>query len=126
LSTKSKVAQIEEILREMELTTRHVEASAVVNIQGLPICSAMPVGVDDGILAAMTATMISMGEKAADELERGKLSRILVEGAEGYLILTSAGKEAILAILTKSKANLGMVFLVMEKTAEKIARILGE
>jgi len=124
VSIKSKVEQIEELLREMELTTKHIEASAVVNVQGLPLCSAMPVGVDDGILAAMTATMLSMGERAAEELTRGKLTRILVEGEEGYLIITSAGKEAILTVLTRTKANLGMVFLVMEKIAAKIAKIL--
>ncbi|MHA1836305.1 MAG: roadblock/LC7 domain-containing protein [Candidatus Odinarchaeia archaeon] len=120
----NKISQIESILREMELTTRHVEASAVVSPQGLPICSAMPVGVDDGILAAMTATIMSIAERTANELTRGKLSRILVEGDEGYLIITSAGKDAILAVLTKTKANLGMVFLVMDKAAKKIAKLL--
>ena len=126
MTSESKVSQIESLLREMELTARHVEASAVVNIQGLPICSAMPLGVDDGILAAMTATILSMAERAASELTRGKLARVLVEGEKGYLVISAAGEEAILAVLTKEKANLGMVFLVMEKVAEKIAKILSK
>ena len=120
----SRVPQIEEILRELELTTSQVEASAVVSVEGLPICSAMPLGVDDGILAAMTATILSIGERAASELARGKLNRILVEGGDGYFIISSAGKDAILAVLTKSKANLGMVFLAMDKACEKISKLI--
>ncbi|WEU39953.1 MAG: roadblock/LC7 domain-containing protein [Candidatus Odinarchaeum yellowstonii] len=120
----SRIPQIEEILRELELTTSQVEASAVVSVEGLPICSAMPLGVDDGILAAMTATILSVAERAAGELARGKLNRVLVEGEDGYFIISSAGREAILAVLTKSKANLGMVFLAMDRACEQISKLI--
>lgn len=120
----NRIPQIESILREMELTTQLVEASAVISLEGLPICSAMPIGVDDGILAAMAATMLSVAERAVIELARGKFNRVLVEGGNGYLIISSAGKEALLAVLTKSKANLGMVFLAMDKAAERISKLI--
>ncbi len=120
----NRVPQIEEVLRELELTTSQVEASAVVSVEGLPICSAMPLGVDDGILAAMTATILSVAERAAGELARGKLNRVLVEGGDGYFIISSAGRDAILAVLTKSKANLGMVFLAMDRACEKISKLI--
>lgn len=120
----SKFGQIETVLREIEVTTRHIEASVVVSSQGLPICSAMPRGVDDGTVAAMTAAILSMGERATVELARGRLNRILVEGEQGYFILTGAGKNAILAVLTKREANLGMVFLVMQRASDKIKGLL--
>lgn len=120
----NRTPQIEEILRELELTTSQVEASAVVSVEGLPICSAMPLGVDDGILAAMTATILSVAERAAGELARGKLNRVLVEGGDGYFIISSAGRDAILAVLTKSKTNLGMVFLAMDRACEKISKLI--
>ncbi|MHA1237968.1 MAG: roadblock/LC7 domain-containing protein [Candidatus Odinarchaeia archaeon] len=120
----SKIEEIENILREIELTTRHIEACAVISTQGLPISSAMPANVNDEILSAMAAAILSIGERAAIELSRGKLNRILVEGEKGYLILKGAGENAILAVLTTKSANLGMVFLIMERAADRIMKLL--
>ena len=122
--SSSKVKEIEHILREIELTTRYVEACAIISVQGLPIASAMPEGVNDEILAAMAAAILSIGERAANELSRGKLNRILIEGEKGYLILKGASENSILAVLTTKSANLGMVFLVMERASEKIRKII--
>jgi len=122
----SKVGQIKQILQLLEINTPGVEASAIVSLQGLPIVSAMPAGVNDDVVAAMTAAVLSVGEKALQELQKGKLVKILIEGEKGYIIMTTVGQNAILTVLAKHSSNLGLIFLTMKQTAQKIAALLTD
>lgn len=122
----SKVEQIKQILQLLEINTPGVEASAIVSLQGLPIVSAMPAGVNDDVVAAMTAAVLSVGEKALEELQKGKLIKILIEGEKGYIIMTAVGQNAILTVLAKHSSNLGLIFLTMKQTAQKIANLLTD
>jgi predicted regulator of Ras-like GTPase activity (Roadblock/LC7/MglB family) len=119
------VDDIQKILKSMEVSTPGIEASALVSIQGLPIVSAMPRGVDDAIIAAMSAAILGVGERAAKELSRGNLQQILIQGDTGYVILKRAGEDALLAVMTKSDSNLGMIFLMMKGVAQKISLLLA-
>jgi predicted regulator of Ras-like GTPase activity (Roadblock/LC7/MglB family) len=120
------VDDIQKILKSMEVGTPGIEASALVSIQGLPIVSAMPRGVDDAIIAAMSAAILGVGERAAKELSRGNLQQILIQGDTGYVILKRAGEDALLAVMTKSDSNLGMIFLMMKGVAQKISLLLAK
>ena len=122
----SKVGQIKQILQLLEINTPGIEASAIVSLQGLPIVSAMPAGVNDDVVAAMTAAVLSVGEKALQELQKGKLVKILIEGEKGYIIMTTVGQNAILTVLAKHSSNLGLIFLTMKQTAQKIAALLKD
>ncbi len=120
------VDDIQKILKSMEASTPGIEASALVSIQGLPIVSAMPRGVDDAIIAAMSAAILGVGERAAKELSRGNLQQILIQGDTGYVILKRAGEDALLAVMTKSDSNLGMIFLMIKGVAQKISLLLAK
>nr|MDO8133712.1 roadblock/LC7 domain-containing protein [Candidatus Njordarchaeum guaymaensis] len=117
---------IQKLLKSMEASTPGIEASALVSIQGLPIVTAMPQGVDDGVIAAMSAAILGVSERAARELTRGRLEQILIQGDTGYIILRRAGEEAILAVMAKSDSNLGMIFLVTKGVAQRVAPLLAE
>jgi len=95
-----------------------------VSVQGLPICSALAKDVNDGIVSAMSAAILSVSERAVEELARGDLKRILIEGDDGIIILSKAGENAILCTLAKSEASLGMVFLNIQRVSNKIAELL--
>jgi predicted regulator of Ras-like GTPase activity (Roadblock/LC7/MglB family) len=120
------VDEIQRILKSMEASTPGIEASALVSIQGLPIVSAMPRGVDDSIIAAMSAAILGVGERASKELSRGNLQQILIQGDTGYIILKRAGEEALLAVMTKSDSNLGMIFLMMKGVAQKLSLLMAK
>jgi predicted regulator of Ras-like GTPase activity (Roadblock/LC7/MglB family) len=109
----------------MEASTPGIEASAVVSMQGLPIVTAMPKDVDDSIVAAMAAAILGVSERAANELARGKLEQILIQGDRGYIILKHAGEEALLSVLTKADSNLGMIFLMLKGVAQKVSLLLA-
>lgn len=120
------VDEIQRVLKSMDDGTPGVEASAIVSVQGLPIVSAMPKGVDDSIIAAMSAAILGVSERATRELTRGKLQQILIQGDEGYVILKRAGEDALLAVMARSDSNLGMIFIVMKGVAQKISLLLAQ
>ncbi|HYZ47159.1 MAG TPA: roadblock/LC7 domain-containing protein, partial [Actinomycetota bacterium] len=68
-----------------------VEAAAVVSVDGLPMASALPEHVEEERLAAMSAALLILGERAASGMGKGELSQVVVESGKGYVILMSAG-----------------------------------
>ena len=118
---KSKVEELTSLLKDLEGTTPDIEASAVVSVDGLMIASALPQDVEEDRVAAMSAAMLSLGERTAKELARGDLSEVYVRGQNGYVLLMSAGENAVLTALARKDAKLGLVFLDMKRTAEDVA-----
>lgn len=118
------IAELTDLLRQMEAVNPDIQGSAIVSVQGLPICSALARDVNDGIVSAMSAAILSVSERAVEELARGDLKRILIEGVDGIIILSKAGENAILCTLAKSDASLGMVFLNIQSVSNKIANLL--
>ena len=121
----TQAESIKALLRELEAKANGVEASAVISTQGLPICSAMPTDVDESVIAAMSAAILGVGERAMAELSRGQLNKILMEGQEGSIIMMGTGSGAILTTLINTKTNLGLIFMVMERTSKRIAELLS-
>jgi predicted regulator of Ras-like GTPase activity (Roadblock/LC7/MglB family) len=111
-------------LRDLQASSPDIEASAVVSVDGLTIASALPQGVEEDRVAAMSAAMLSLGERIASELGRGSLDRVFIKGAEGYVILMSVGEEAVLTALAREQAKLGLIFLDMRRAAEALSRLI--
>ena len=118
------ISELIELLRKMEAVNADIQGSAIVSVQGLPICSVLARDVNDGIVSAMSAAILSVSERAVEELARGDLKRILIEGADGTIILSKAGENAILCVLCRSEASLGMVFLNIQSVSQKVAELL--
>jgi hypothetical protein len=96
----------------------------VVSVDGLSIASALPPDVEEDRVSAMSAAMLSLGERIASELSRGILQEVYVRGADGYVILTAVGEEAVLTVLARKDAKLGLVFLDMRRAAEDLSRLI--
>src|SRR5687767_15230995 len=90
-------------------TSPEVEAAAVVSADGLPMASALPAYVEEDRLAAMSAALLTLGERAASGLGKGGLAQVFVEGAHGYVILMAAGDHAVLVSVTSKAAKIGLV-----------------
>jgi predicted regulator of Ras-like GTPase activity (Roadblock/LC7/MglB family) len=113
-----------ERLRELQMSTTDIEASAIVSVDGLSMASSLPADVEEDRVSAMSAAMLSLGERIASELGRGMLDEVYVKGKGGYVILTAVGEEAVLTVLASSGAKLGLVFLEMRRAAEELEDIL--
>jgi len=122
--TKPRTELIVKRLRDMQAASPDIEGSAVVSVDGLIIASALPGGSEEDRVSAMSATMLSLGERIANELGRGALDQVYVRGKNGFVILTSIGQEAVLTTLAREDAKLGLVFLEMRRAAEDLVSIV--
>ncbi len=111
-------------LREIQLASPEIEASAVVSTDGLIIASALPADVEEDRLSAMSAAMIGLGERIAQELNRGKLGQIYINGTNGFVVLTSIGNTAVLTILARQNAKLGLIFLELQRAVRDLGRLV--
>ncbi len=123
--TRSRTELMVNRLRDMQAASPDIEASAVVSVDGLIMASALPQEVEEDRVSAMSAAMLSLGERIASELGRGMLDQVYIRGGKGYVILTAVGEEAVLTALAREQAKLGLIFLEMRRAAEDLTRLVG-
>ena len=111
-------------LKELQANSPDIEASAIVSVDGLIMASALPADVEEDRVSAMSAAMLSLGERIAKELRRGTLDQVYIKGDNGYVFLMSVGEEAVLTALARKEAKLGLVFLDMKRAAEDLTKLL--
>lgn len=122
----SKADQLAAALDEFLGVSPDVEAAAVVSADGLPMASALPPYVEEDRLAAMSAALLTLGERAAEGLGKGELAQVFVEGKQGYVILMSAGPGAVLVAVTSHSAKAGLVLFEMRKAAAGIEAVMEQ
>lgn len=120
----SRTEELNRILRQLQSGTPEIEASALISEDGLMIASALPQHVDELRVAGMSATLLSLGSRAGQELARGKLEQILIRGPQGYAVMVDAGNGTMLLVLTTREAKLGLIFLDLHQAAKAIAKVL--
>ena len=121
---KSRTDQMVERLRDLQGSTPDIEASAIVSVDGLIMASSLPAGVEEDRVSAMSAAMLSLGERIASELGRGVLDEVYIHGNSGYVILMSVGQDAVLTVLARARAKLGLIFLDMKRATEDLAKLI--
>ena len=122
--TKNRSQLMVDRLRELQASSPDTEASAVVSVDGLSIASALPQGIEEDRVSAMSAAMLSLGERIANELGRGSLEQVYIKGEKGYVILMSVGKDAVLTALARDQAKLGLILLDMRRAAEDLLKLI--
>ncbi|MFX1278518.1 MAG: roadblock/LC7 domain-containing protein [Promethearchaeota archaeon] len=115
---------LDDILKKLLNAIPEVKAAAIVSAEGLPIASALPQGIDETRIAAMTAALLSLAERSVIEMEKGEFEQLYVRGNEGYLLVLQAGPNAVLTVSTTKDVRLGLIFLDCKRTTEKIARLI--
>ena len=124
VSGVSRSAKLDQILAELVGQVPEVEAAAVVSFDGLAMAAALPAGMDEDRVAAMSAALLSLGERAAEGLGRGELSQIYVEGENGTVFLISADDEAVLVAVGSRGAKVGLVLFEVRRAAAAVADAL--
>jgi predicted regulator of Ras-like GTPase activity (Roadblock/LC7/MglB family) len=117
-------ARLQRVLSTLLSQAPEMEAAAVVSFDGLPMASALPMGLDEDRVAAMSAALLSLGERAAQGLGRGDLSQVYVEGEQGTVFLVSADDEAVLVAVGARGAKVGLLLFEVRQAAEAVALTL--
>ncbi len=112
------------ILSELNGSSADIEASAIVSTDGLMMAALLPSNMDEDRVGAMSAALLSLGDRTAKELARGGLEQVLIKGLGGYVLMTYAGDDAVLTVLAKSQAKLGLIFLDVKRAAESVSKVI--
>ena len=121
---RSRTEMMVDRLRDLQAGTPDIEASAVVSVDGLIMASSLPADVDEDRISAMSAAMLSLGDRIASELGRGVLDQVYIKGSDGIIVLMAVGDDAVLTVLARSRAKLGLIFLDMKRAVTDLERLL--
>ena len=117
-------SNLEALLHMFLLKNQDVKAAAIITTEGLPIISTFPNYMNEGEIAATTATLLSLAQRAISEMDGGSFNELFIKGKEGYLILLKLGVNAVLMVSTTLDAQLGLLFFEGEQICEKITNLL--
>jgi len=119
------VSMLQDVLQNFVSSSPDVQGAALVSPDGLALASVLPGGMDEERTAAMSASMLSLGERIGRELSRGGVERIVVEGEKGYGVLVSCGNDAVLLVLASSAAKQGLLFLEIKRAVAQLTPLLA-
>ncbi len=123
-TSTSRSGRLDRILAELVGQVPEIEAASVVSFDGLAMAAALPPGMDEDRVAAMSAALLSLGERAAEGLGRGLLSQVYVEGEEGTVYLISADDEAVLVAVAAKGAKTGLMLFEVRRAAAAVGEAL--
>jgi len=114
----------ERILQEL-IRSSGLEGAVLVSADGLPISAVLKPGIEEDRVAAMSAAILSLGERVAEELQKGILEQITIKGEDGYIILTGIGQDAVLTVLANNAAKLGLLLMEIKKAQGQLKEAIG-
>ncbi|MGJ4994258.1 roadblock/LC7 domain-containing protein [Bradyrhizobium sp. HKCCYLS3077] len=120
----SRLDEINRVLRKLQSDSFGVEACALISEDGLMIASVLAADMEETRVAGMTATLLSLGGRAAMELGRSHLQEVIIRGESGYAVLVSAGRGALLLALTNENSKLGLTFFDMREAVRSLQKVL--
>jgi hypothetical protein len=97
----------------------------MITPDGLTLAASLPVDMDDERVSAISAAMLSLGERIGKELARGTIDRIDVEGNHGLSMLTRCGEEAVFLVLASKAAKPGLLKLEIKRTITQLNLLLS-
>jgi len=118
-------SMLTEMIQKFVSTTPGIEGAALVTPDGLPLSSVLPSQMDEERTAAMSAAMLSLGERIGHELSRGLVERILVQGEKGYSVMVACGEEAVLLILASKEVKQGLLFLEIKRIVKDLTPLVS-
>ncbi|BAZ26800.1 roadblock/LC7 family protein [Kalymmatonema gypsitolerans NIES-4073] len=119
------ISMLQDELQNFVSGSAEVQGAILASPDGLTLASVLPTGMDEERTAAMSASMLSLGERIGRELARGNVDRIVVEGEKGYGVLVSCGAEAVLLVLANSAVKQGILFLEIKRAVARIIPLLA-
>jgi uncharacterized protein len=118
-----RIEKMNSILRDLRASLQEIEAAVLISSDGMALASDISEEADEDMIGALSASVLSMGERAARDLKRGVLEQVYIKGDLGYLLLVHCGPDALLSLLVNPDAKLGVVFMEAKHTAEDLAKL---
>lgn len=121
-SEKEKI--LNDILQEVKTATPYIEGLILLTWEGLTIASNFTSPGEEELTAAICATLISLGENSSKAFNRGLFEYVFIKSKEKAVLLGKITDEAVLSMVTKSEAKVGVLIFELNKAKVKITEIL--
>ena len=86
----------------------------LVALEGLPIASTLPEGIDEIKVAGMIAALFALAEGSGTEMEKGEFNQLFIKSFDGYLLIMQVERNTILAISLPKDVRLGFIFSFLD------------
>jgi len=100
-----------------------VSGSLIVGKDGLIIERDVPSDIDSELVGAMSSAVFGTAERSSEEMKHEKLQQVMIEGNKGKTLMIDSG-DAILAVITDTNINLGLIRLEMKRSSERIVELI--
>ncbi|MDD3719481.1 MAG: roadblock/LC7 domain-containing protein [Actinomycetota bacterium] len=121
--TSDRIERMNSILMDLRSNLPEIEAAVLISSDAMALASDISDEADEEMIGALSASVLGMGERAARDLKRGELEQVYIKGDMGYLLLVHCGPDALLSLLVRAEAKMGVVFMEGKRTAEELARL---
>jgi predicted regulator of Ras-like GTPase activity (Roadblock/LC7/MglB family) len=118
-----RIEKMNSVLRQLRSSLQEIEAAVLISSDAMALASDISDESDEEMISALSASVLSMGERAANDLKRGILDQVYIKGDQGYLLIVHCGHDALLSLLVKPEAKLGVVFMEAKRTAEELSKL---
>ena len=112
-------SSLEELLKDIMDNVDGVKAAQLTADTGQPLASILPSTADDMRLAAMTAALCSLSERAIGEMGLGEFEQSYIQAKKGYLLILHAGEDQVLTVSTTKDVKLAPILYKHYKRLEE-------
>ena len=120
----SKQQQLQATLQSLRTSLPELRGALVATTDGLPIAQSFSDTTDSNRVAAMAATALGLGKRINDTLGTGDLTEMSVSGVDGQVYVYATGRKGVLAVVTPTGMNLGLLHMEARDAARTVALVL--
>lgn len=122
--TTYKVEKLTKIISELDRSIPGVDAVVLETYEGLVLASTLPTSLEEEIIAAVSSNIQSVVNRAVREIKHGKNQNTLIINSDGQIILTDIDGKALLTVIAKRNANLGLISIMSRRVANDLKEVL--
>jgi len=116
--------KIEQILAGITRQSANIQAAVLITRDGLPLVACLKDDVDPGTLGAVSASLLSLAKRNLQDMKKGILQQVIIQGSGGFILLVGVGENAVLSISSELDSGLGILLREVRKAAEQISRLI--
>ncbi len=120
----SKSEKIKEVLNRFRSISADIFGASVITMEGFMVASVTLSEIDEGLVGGLTAAMLGVGERIANEMMNSRMNQIYIKSDKGYIICNSINEETVLVSLVNSEAKLGLIFLEIRRILPDLAALI--
>jgi len=113
-------------VKEMEKSLAQIvkdnglEGAVIADLEGLPIVSYLPSGIDEDEIAAASAAILTISDSKLSDGGKGGAVQVSIEAENGYLVVKPVKDEYVISVLAPKEAKLGIVLSAVRSIEKKM------